>query len=537
MTSVETFLGAFHFLRPAWLVALPVVFGIWWLVRRRGTVQPAGARQIAPHLLDHLLINRQRATRVRPVDLVLVALFCAALAAAGPTWRRVPNPFFSEAAPLVIALKVSETMLANDVQPTRLERAKLKILDLIPLRAGARTALIAYAGSAHVVLPATEDPEILKPFLNGLAPDVMPVRGANAADALSLAVDVLAREETPGTILFVNDGVDALDFEAFSGYAGSEGAAGIVALVLGTEEGGSARRPDGSFVTGPGGRRLATGVDLDTLGRWARAGNVDVIRGRADDGDVRRVEARVRSNLRDAFETDDRAKWDDRGWLLVWPALFVTLFWFRRGWTMRWVWLLAVALPVAMPGPARAQGGVDWFLTPDQQGRLAFEDKRFSEAGDRFADPMWKGTALYRAGRYLEAAEAFARVPSADGLFNMGNAFVKGREYAKAVQAYEQALTEDPAHADAQQNLEIARAIIAHLTRVRQQEDTGEQTELGADDYKFDNTSGEGKEIIITGQGKLKLESAEQWMRMVDTRPADFLRTKFALEAAERSNK
>ena len=140
-----------------------------------------------------------------------------------------------------------------------------------------------------------------------------------------------------------------------------------------------------------------------------------------------------------------------------------------------------------------------------------------------------------RAGRYLDAAETFARAPTADALFNAGNAYVKGREYDKGVAAYEQARVEDPDHTGARQNLAIAKAIIKRLTSVRLQEDTGEQTELGADAYKFDNKTGEGVEMIITGQGKLSAESAEQWMRAVDTRVGDFLRTKFALESAKSS--
>ncbi len=251
------------------------------------------------------------------------------------------------------------------------------------------------------------------------------------------------------------------------------------------------------------------------------------------DGDLRQVQRRVVSNLRSALDADERALWDDRGWLLVWPAALILLLCFRRGWTMRWAWVAVAAGTLLAPGQVRADGFWNLWLTPDQQGRYAYERKQFGSAAKLFEDPMWKGTAAYRAGKYIDAADAFARVPTAAGLFNMGNALVKGREYAQAVQAYEQALVDDPDHQAAARNLEVARAIIARLTRVRQQEDTGEQTELGADDYKFDNTSGEGKEIIITGQGKLRLDSAAQWMRSVDTRPGDFLRIKFALEAAK----
>ncbi len=172
---------------------------------------------------------------------------------------------------------------------------------------------------------------------------------------------------------------------------------------------------------------------------------------------------------------------------------------------------------------------VDYFFTSDQQGRYAMEQNQFSSAADLFHDPMWKGVAAYRAGRYLEAADTFARVTGADGLFNMGNALVKGREYSRAVTAYEQALVIDPQHIGAKQNLEITRAIMAYLNEAR----SAGGTEVGADDVRYDNTAEKGQETVIAGQTRMKIESTEQWMRAVETQPRDFLRTKFAIEASK----
>ena len=173
---------------------------------------------------------------------------------------------------------------------------------------------------------------------------------------------------------------------------------------------------------------------------------------------------------------------------------------------------------------------VDLFWTPDQRGRWAFEHRDFPVAADTFEDPMWRGVSAYRAGRYAEAANAFARVASADGLFNMGNSLVKGREYARAVPVYEQALAEDPQHEGARNNLEVAKAIIAYLDEARQ----AGGTEVGADEYRYDNTRGEGQDTVVPPQEGLAVQSAEQWMRTVDTQSTDFLRTRFALEAANR---
>lgn len=240
----------------------------------------------------------------------------------------------------------------------------------------------------------------------------------------------------------------------------------------------------------------------------------------------------MQSNLQNALDQDEAAAWDDQGWWLIWPGALLFLLWFRRGLTMQWSWLPAVfcAGLVLTPTPTRAEP-IDWFFTPDQQGRLAFEDKRFSEAADLFEDPMWKGTAAYRAGRYQEAAQLFSRVPTAQGFFNMGNALIKAREYFRAVEAFRQAVAEDPDYAPARQNLAIAEFLVGYLERLREASDTGDESELGADEFKFDNRQSKGVEIVINDESRLQEKSAEQWMRAVDTEPREFLRTKFALEA------
>ncbi len=175
------------------------------------------------------------------------------------------------------------------------------------------------------------------------------------------------------------------------------------------------------------------------------------------------------------------------------------------------------------------------WLTPDQGGRLAYENLRFSEAVDHFEDPMWKGTAAYAAGRYEEAAEAFGRIPSAVAFYNRGNSQMKSFDYAKAIKAYELAVAEEPDWAEAVENLQLARYVLDYIEQAREQSDTGDESELGADDYKFDNTEERGRQMVITQESTIELESAEKWMRSVDTETRDFLRTRFSREAARGS--
>ena len=126
----------------------------------------------------------------------------------------------------------------------------------------------------------------------------------------------------------------------------------------------------------------------------------------------------------------------------------------------------------------------------------------------------------------------FGRLPTAQGFFNRGNTLMRAREYRKAITAYEQAVVEAPEWVDAAANLRLARYVLDYIEKTREQTDTGDETELGADDFVFDNTRERGREIIITDASAIEQQSAEKWMRSVDTRTRDFLRMRFALEAS-----
>ena len=496
MMELPASLAFFHFLRPAWLLPIAPALLLWWLARRRTTVGPAAPAAIAPHLAAALTVGASRRMKLLPIDGIALMLVLLSIAAAGPTWSRIPNPLVANTAPLAVVLNLSQSMQSTDIAPSRLERAKQKILDLLATRAGARTALIAYAGSAHRVVPLTEDPEVIKPFIEGLESGVMPVSGRNAGAALALAQAALAEEAIPGAILFITDELEGADLPAFAQHADSNGAPVLFLSVGG----------------------LASVADAVVIGVSA------------DDSDVRQIERRVAAAFQDALAGDERLQWDDHGWLLAWPVALLTLLWFRRGWTMQWCLLLGVLIGGVPVSPANAAGIADWFLTPDQQGRLAYEDKRFADAAEHFQDPMWKGYALALNGKYVEAAEVFARLNTPQAAFAQGVAYIKGREYRQGIEAFERALERDPDYAEAAANLEIARAILAYLERVREQSDTGGS--LGADEIRFDKESEGGTQQVFSAGDKLKLESAEQWMRSVDTQVADYLRIRFALEAA-----
>jgi Ca-activated chloride channel family protein len=508
LTDLMLSFEAFHLLRPLWILLLVPVAGLWWLNRRAATRIDAPVDGLAPHLRVALTLGGQSRNRILPIDTVALVLMLVTVGASGPTWTRQVDPFLAQTGPLVVVLKVTPSMTGTDIAPTRLERAQYKIRDLLDLRAGARTALVAYAGSAHRVLPFTEDPKVMVPYLDGLAPEVMPQVGANATKALEIATDLLAAEETPGGILFVLDSLDPQDAGALN--VAVDNAISVLAML-----------PEGQANRG-----------LDQLG------NVPVVRVSADNADIARIDRILNVDYRRALLANDNQPWEDRGWWLALPAALLCLIWYRQGWTMRWALiLLGLGLTLAPPGMARADGIADWFLTPDQQGWRAYQNNDFIRAAELFQDPMWRGHALYRSGQYVDAIELLDRQETPEASFTQGLAHIKNRQYRDGVRAFETTLQREPDFPGAAQNLKVAQEIVDYIEATREASDTGEETGLGADDVVYDNESNRGADTQTDRQprGEEGILTTEQWMNTVDTRTSDFLRLRFQIEAARSS--
>ena len=515
----------FHFLRPEWLWGLVAAAALFWAVSRREDIRARWGSIIAPHLLDHLVVGRHTYRRLRPVHLTAAMMALGSLAAAGPTWEREKPPFVQDKAPLAIAIDLSSTMNAIDISPTRLERAKLKVQDLLALRPGARTAIFAYAGTAHLVLPLTDDANLIQTYVDSLSTTLMPVPGKDSAKALAVVEDALSGEETAGTILFMTYGVEPHAFAAFKAHSTKNE---IMVLGIGTAEGGPVKAGKDTFLTGPSGQRVIAKLDVDALRKLHSETGVQVATVTSGDADAQWIVRRAQSHLQ-TKEMDSESRWNDVGWWLVIPIAFFSALWFRRGWTIRWASVLAVWFVLGAQNGANAAEWrfADLWLTPDQQGRIAYDRGDFAAAAEQFTDPMWRGAALYRAGRYDDAIDAFARVDSAESYFDQGNSLVRLGKLPEAVGAYREALKRDPNFAAAKANLELVQSLIPPKQKDEDQE--AQDPNQKPDEIKFDEKGKKGRKGAIKGGS----QNAELWMRNIQTTPAQLLRRKFAIEAAE----
>lgn len=172
-----------------------------------------------------------------------------------------------------------------------------------------------------------------------------------------------------------------------------------------------------------------------------------------------------------------------------------------------------------------------WF-TPDQRGQRLLEQGSYREAAAAFDDPMRAGVAWFRAGEFERAERAFARVASAEAEFNRGNCLVMRGKYESAIERYDRALELRRDWEDATINRRIAQI---RADRVRQEGGEMGDQKVGADEIVFDKTKEGGDQDTEAGEQQTVSDSAmqEMWLRRVQTKPAGFLKSKFAYQLAE----
>ncbi|TWU58581.1 von Willebrand factor type A domain protein [Rubripirellula tenax] len=305
------FLDAFHFLRPWWLLAiLPVTLLGWWMIRRD---DPTGdlKHAIAPHLLRPLTISPASSTRFRPAMMAVPLWTLSVLALAGPTWRTEPPPWTEDESSLYLVVRMTPSMISEDVQPNRLERARGKLHDLMELRRGSRTGLIVYSQSAHLVMPATDDSGVIDQMLQSLDPAMMPGEGDALADALRMASDHIESSGRGGSVLIVADGNEPAQASSLAGWR----------TTTSTPVQWLAPVPVGS--------------SLDAIGITTAAGSIAAatIAITPDDTDVNAIARRAEQTFAMAA-IGDASQWRDEGIWLVWPVAMGLAIWFRKGWSV-----------------------------------------------------------------------------------------------------------------------------------------------------------------------------------------------------------
>ena len=451
-------LADFHFLRPLWLL-LVLLLPLMYLAFRQLHLGDSGWSRLIPARLLSPVI-RHEGTSGRPPKSPMVpaamALVVLATALAGPAWREAPTPLKQPGDSLVIALDLSLSMLATDVEPDRLTRAKRKIRDILAVRQGSLTGLLVYAGDAHVVTPLTDDTRTIEGMLDVLDPVIMPATGNRADLAIVRAADLL-KQGAPGNgrILVITDQIgehywpEIRETLSETGYA-------FNTLVVGTEEGGPIPLARRGFIR-ENGEIVISRATPGALSELARSTGGQSHELTLNNTDIESLELSPKDtdDWQDTSAGLTVTRWQDDGYWLLWLAAPLILLGWRRG---AFTALALVLLP-AFPQPAAAMTWADLWQRQDQRApELIRNDPK--QAAARLDDPEWKGSALYRSGQFDAAAQVFSRAEGPRASYNQGNALARAGKLEEALAAYNHALAESPDMEDARHNLKIVEELL-----------------------------------------------------------------------------
>ena len=558
----------FHFVRPFWLLLLPVCIWLVWRLARGSTNAGRWRSWVDDALQPFVLSAADSAMRGKRWLLsgAAAAGALAVLALAGPTWERMPVPAVRSSEALVVVLDLSRSMDAGDVEPSRLERAKLKLLSLLQRRDSGQTGLVVFSAHAFTVTPLTTDTRTIGALVSSLSSDIMPSRGSYPEAGIGRAAQLLRQAAAGrGEILLVSDSAVSPAAMELAGELRGEGMT-LHAMAVGTAQGGPIPQAGGGFLSDGSGQVVVNRVNHAALQRLAEAGGGRFTVLTPDDRDLDRLFAGASTAAGVLAGDGEELRteiWRDQGVWLVLLLLPLLALSFRRGWIVMWVAMLTV------PGQrAEALTWNDLWLRPDQQGQAAFEAEDHEAASELFEDPAWRAAAQYRAGQFESSAETLASAQSADEHYNRGNAQARAGAFAEAIQSYDQALAIDPEHEDARFN----RDLLMQQPPQQSQGDSGGEGESGdesesqpsaqnqgsdqpesspGDEFRPQNEQGadEGEEQAqqqpapaeageelpegdpVPTPGDLEEwaseQAAEQWLRRIPEDPGGLLRRKF----------
>jgi len=538
-----------------WAVPLLFLIVVYGMKRRHkillGFSSARGLKAIAP----------ESGTKRRWIKAVLVlgALIFIALALAGPQYGYKWQEIERKGVDIIVALDCSRSMLATDIKPTRLDRAKREIFDLLHLLKGDRVGLMAFAGTAFLQCPLTLDYEAFNLFLNALTPDFLPVGGTDVAAAITTALSGFnAKDNSEKAVILITDG------ESTGGdpvqAAKKAKAAGVKLFCIGIGKDSGVPVPDrqGGFKKNRAGKIVITRLDEDTLKKIAVLTGGTYVRSIAGDMDLDVIYNREIRGKMDVTTLSSGRKqiWEDRfQWFLALAlAVLVAELFLPAVRKTALVSALALVL-VFNHSPALAAG---WYQSM-QKGLAAYEKQDYEGALKFFIDAQLDdpdrpgtyyniGNAHYKLGDYQSAYENYEQALNSENpalkqkaLYNCGNSNYRMGKLEDAVADYEAALKIDADDHEATQNLEFVKKMMEMKKQQQQQQKgsegpqkPGDQKESTSEQQQKEGSqpkNNSGSKIAEKKDG----EQSPEYGKSMDAKPADDTKGQTAASQQEKT--
>ena len=473
------------------ILLIPLMFIAYWLMRRWRK------RRIArfgdPDLVSSLAPLVPRRKGWLKLTLLSLALLFFAIGMARPQLGAILKEKQVKGAEIMVVLDVSNSMLAEDYSPNRLERAKLAISKLVDELQGDRIGLIIFAGESFVQLPVTSDYVSAKIFLNSITTESVPVQGTAMGDAIRTAIKSFTSEsENSRAIILITDGENHEDDPVSAAKDAVDMGARVFCIGVGSPEG----KPipmDGGLLKDNDGNIVVTRLDEKTLRDVASAGRGLYVRAGNTEFGLNPVIDEIRSLDAKDFQSVVFEEYDEQYMYFFAIALIFMLIEFmisdtrnRRSLFGRGKGMVAVLI-LMLASPVMLQAQSD--RSEVRAGNREFKKGEFREAELDYKRALEEdstsvtakynlGNALYKTESYSEAElylkglgdslKSVSASKASDCFHNSGNLALKQKKYQEAVDAYKESLRLEPDNFETKSNLAYAQKMLKEQRQQQQ---------------------------------------------------------------------
>ena len=481
------------------ILLIPLIFIAYWLMRRLRRKRIA--RFGDPELVARLTPEVPRRKGWAKLTLLSIALLFFCIGMSRPQIGATLKERQIKGAEIMVVLDVSNSMLAEDYSPNRLERAKLAISKLVDELQGDRIGLIIFAGESFVQLPITSDYVSAKIFLNSITTESVPVQGTALGEAIRTAIRGFTSEsEHSRAIILITDGENHEDDPVAAARDAVDMGARVFCIGVGSPEG----KPipmDGGLLKDKDGNIVVTRLDEQTLRDIASAGQGLYVRAGNTEFGLNPVIDEIRTLQDKEFQSVVFEEFDEQYMYFFAIALVFLLLEFfmsdtrnRKSLFGRGGKVLTVLAALLVLSPAILSAQSD--RSEVRAGNRDFKKGQYREAEIDYKRALIAdsasvtakynlGNALYKAESYNEAELYFkdlgdtlknlSKSKASDYFHNSGNLALKQKKYQEAVEAFKESLRLEPDNFETKSNLAYAQKMLKDQQQNQQSQNQQQQ--------------------------------------------------------------
>ena len=501
-----------------WILAfIPLLFLVYGMYRRYGRrmVKKFGD----PELMKPLMPDVSRRRGWLKMVLFSLGLFFFVLGLSRPQTGARVKELKRTGVEIIIALDVSNSMLAEDYSPNRLERAKLAVSRLVDNLGRDRIGLIIFAGDAFVQLPVTTDYVSAKMFLHSISTNSVPKQGTAIGQAIFTGIRSFS-PDTPGSraLIIISDGEDHEDNPVPMAQEAAEQGVQVHCIGIGSAEGKPIPMEDGSLLKDKDGDIVVTKLDEKTLMEVAEAGGGVYVRAGNSDFGLQGIIDEIRKMDEQEFQSVVFEDFNEQYMYFFGIALFFFLLDMLVGerkirrfksfdiFTKTLVLFLVFTgfsiVATAQSDKKDIRAGNRAFRKGDMEQALIDYQKAFTKDTTSLKAKYNLANVLHQMGQHEQAAKAMHTVPDslqavgqkADAWHNMGNFQLSQEDYAKSIEAYKDALRKRPEDYETKANLAYAQKMLKNQQENEDQDENRDQDEDEDQDQDQDQDRDQDRE-------------------------------------------